>query len=71
LAVMLRPVQALAVLLGLFWIVAPLWQAALEARWGERALYLWFVRAWPIAAVLLSFALIASRETVPFLSFQF
>ncbi|MEN2672888.1 MBOAT family O-acyltransferase [Herbaspirillum huttiense] len=71
LAVMLRPVQALAVLLGLFWIVAPLWQAALEARWGERALYLWFVRAWPIAAFLLSFALIASRETVPFLYFQF
>ncbi|EPN30941.1 cellulose acetylase, subunit WssH, partial [Pseudomonas syringae pv. actinidiae ICMP 18807] len=26
---------------------------------------------WPVAGFLLSFALIASRETVPFLYFQF
>jgi len=71
LAVVLRPVQALAVLLGLFWIVAPLWQEASQARWADSVVYLWFLRLWPVAGFLLSFALIASRETVPFLYFQF
>lgn len=70
-AVILRPVQALAVLLGVVFVIMPIWQARLEQRFAGHALLGWFYALWPILGFLLSFALIASRETVPFLYFQF
>ncbi|EPN04767.1 cellulose acetylase, subunit WssH, partial [Pseudomonas syringae pv. actinidiae ICMP 19070] len=36
-----------------------------------RPLFIAGAALWPVAGFLLSFALIASRETVPFLYFQF
>ena len=64
--------NALAVLaFGIVCLLLPLYQARAEARFGE----IWAFRAvgavWPILGFLLSFALITSRETVPFLYFQF
>ncbi|MFG0466101.1 MBOAT family O-acyltransferase [Pseudomonas putida] len=70
-AVTLRPAHGMAAVLGVLCIVAPLLQRRAEQRWAQT---LWFVTgaaAWPVAGFLLSFALIASRETVPFLYFQF
>ena len=70
-AATLRPAHGIAAALGLACLLLPLYQARAEARFGE----VWLFRAvgmiWPVAGFLLSFALIASRETVPFLYFQF
>jgi alginate O-acetyltransferase complex protein AlgI len=71
LAVTLRPVHGLAALLGVFCIVAPLLQARCEQRFGGSALFALTAALWPVAGFMLSFALIASREAVPFLYFQF
>lgn len=71
LAVAMRPAHGMAVLLGLVCIIAPIWQTRCEQRFGTQA---WFVVAaslWPVAGFVLSFALIASRDAVPFLYFQF
>ncbi|KAF1047135.1 MAG: hypothetical protein GAK35_00786 [Herbaspirillum frisingense] len=70
-AVSLRPVQGLAALLGVLCVIAPVWQDRCERRLAGNALFIWFSALWPVAGFLLSFALIASRETVPFLYFQF
>lgn len=70
-AATLRPAHGIAAALGLACLLLPLYQARAEARFAE----VWLFRAvgmiWPVAGFLLSFALIASRETVPFLYFQF
>ena len=67
----LRPAHGIATALGIVCLLLPLYQARAEARFGE----IWAFRAvgavWPILGFLLSFALITSRETVPFLYFQF
>ncbi|MGY2216619.1 MBOAT family O-acyltransferase [Pseudomonas sp. SDO558_S425] len=71
LAVAMRPAHGMAALLGLVCIIAPIWQTRCEQRFGTQ---LWFVVAaslWPVAGFVLSFALIASRDAVPFLYFQF
>ncbi|MDY7530368.1 MBOAT family O-acyltransferase [Pseudomonas sp. Bout1] len=71
LAVAMRPAHGMAALLGLVCIIAPIWQARCEQRFGAQP---WFVVAaslWPVAGFVLSFALIASRDAVPFLYFQF
>ena len=71
LAATVRPVHGLAALLGVACIILPIWQARAEHRFASRA---WFVHAaalWPVAGFVLSFALIASRDSVPFLYFQF
>lgn len=65
----LRPVHGLAGLLGVFGVVAPLLRPYCEKQLGGLSLYT--AALWPIAGFMLSFALIASRETVPFLYFQF
>jgi len=71
LAVTLRPVQALAAVLGVLCVVGPLWQTRFERRLAAHVPLVWAANLWPVAGFLLSFALIASREAVPFLYFQF
>ena len=71
LAVTLRPVHGLAALLGLVCIIAPIWQARCEQRFANNVAFNWVAALWPVAGFLLAFALIASREAVPFLYFQF
>ena len=66
-----RPVHALAAALGVFCIIAPLYQARLERRFGHSPLYTLVAALWPVAGFLLAFSLIASRDAVPFLYFQF
>ncbi|NWB76031.1 MBOAT family protein [Pseudomonas sp. G5001] len=71
LAVAMRPAHGMAALLGLVCIIAPIWQTRCEQRFSTQP---WFVVAaslWPVAGFVLSFALIASRDAVPFLYFQF
>ncbi|MEB2645071.1 MBOAT family O-acyltransferase [Pseudomonas canadensis] len=70
-AVAMRPAHGMAALLGLVCIIVPIWQVRCEQRFGTQP---WFVVAaslWPVAGFVLSFALIASRDAVPFLYFQF
>ncbi|MCX7080577.1 MAG: MBOAT family protein, partial [Pseudomonas sp.] len=71
LAVTLRPVHGLAALLGLACILAPLLQTRCERRFAGHAIFAPVAALWPVAGFMLSFALIASREAVPFLYFQF
>lgn len=71
LAVTLRPVHGIAAALGLLCIVLPIWQVRCEKRFAGNAVFNWIAALWPVAGFLLSFALIASREAVPFLYFQF
>jgi alginate O-acetyltransferase complex protein AlgI len=71
LAVTLRPAHGIAALLGVACVLAPLLQSRCEQRFGTRPLFVLGAALWPVAGFLLSFALIASRETVPFLYFQF
>lgn len=71
LAVTLRPVHGLAAMLGVACVIAPIWQTRCERRLAGNALFAWVSALWPVAGFLLSFALIASREAVPFLYFQF
>lgn len=66
-----RPVHALAAALGVFCVIAPLYQARLERTFGHSALYAVLAALWPVAGFLLAFSLIASRDAVPFLYFQF
>ena len=71
LAVTLRSAHGLAALLGIACILAPAFKSRYEQRFGGSALYAPIAAVWPVAGFLLSFALIASREAVPFLYFQF
>ena len=71
LAVTLRSAHGLAALLGVACIIAPLFKSRYEQRFGARAWFAPIAALWPVAGFLLSFALIASREAVPFLYFQF
>ena len=71
LAVTLRSAHGLAALLGIACILAPAFKSWYEQRFGSSALYAPIAAVWPVAGFLLSFALIASREAVPFLYFQF
>lgn len=71
LAVTLRPVHALAAALGVFCVIAPIWKDRFDAHVTGNALFAAIANLWPVAGFLLSFALIASREAVPFLYFQF
>lgn len=71
LAVTLRPVHVLAAALGLACILAPLLQGRVEDRYADNPLVLVTAALWPVLGFLLSFSLIASREAVPFLYFQF
>ncbi|WP_145190901.1 MBOAT family protein [Pseudomonas sp. URMO17WK12:I11] len=71
LAATLRPVHGLAAALGVFCVIAPLWQARIEQRFSHSALYAAGAALWPVAGFLLAFSLIASRDAVPFLYFQF
>lgn len=71
LAVTLRPVHFLAAALGLACIVAPLLQGRVEDRFADNPLVLVTAALWPVLGFMLSFSLIASREAVPFLYFQF
>lgn len=70
-AVTLRPVHGLAALLGVLCIIAPLLQTRREQQFAGSAVFALTAALWPVAGLLLSFALIASREAVPFLYFQF
>jgi alginate O-acetyltransferase complex protein AlgI len=65
----LRPVHGLAGLLGVLGIVAPLLRPYAEKHLAGTVLFP--AAVWPIVGFMLSFALTASRETVPFLYFQF
>jgi alginate O-acetyltransferase complex protein AlgI len=65
LAVTLRPVHGIAALLGVLYIVAPVLQSRFEQRFVGHAVFA------PMLGFLLAFALVASRESVPFLYFQF
>lgn len=67
----LRLSHAIAAALGVLCLVLPLYQLRAEQRFGQRWLFRALGALWPILGFLLSFALIASRETVPFLYFQF
>jgi alginate O-acetyltransferase complex protein AlgI len=69
LSAILRPVHGFAGLLGVLVIVAPLLRPYAEKH--RVGLALCTAALWPIAGFMLSFALTASRETVPFLYFQF
>ena len=71
LAVTLRPVHGLAATLGVICVLAPIWQLRCEERLAGNALFAWCAALWPVSGFLLSFSLIASREAVPFLYFQF
>jgi alginate O-acetyltransferase complex protein AlgI len=71
LAVTIRPVHGLAALLSVIGVIMPVWQPALEQRLAKHCLWAYCRALWPLAGFLLSFALIASREAVPFLYFQF
>lgn len=71
LAVALRPAHGMAALLGLVCIVAPLWQVRVERSLGTRPWFVLGAALWPVVGFVLSFALIASRDAVPFLYFQF
>lgn len=71
LAATVRPTHAIAAALGVFCVIAPIYQQRCEARFGQNALFCLLGASWPVLGFLLSFALIASRETVPFLYFQF
>ena len=71
LAATVRPTHAIAAALGVFCVVAPVYQQRCEARFGQNAIFCLLGTLWPVLGFLLSFALIASRETVPFLYFQF
>jgi len=71
LAASVRPVHALAAALGVFCVIAPLYQVRVEQRFGHSALYAVLAALWPVAGFLLAFSLIASRDAVPFLYFQF
>jgi alginate O-acetyltransferase complex protein AlgI len=71
LAVTLRPAHGIAAMLGVACVILPVWQARAESRWSDDRWFLMLGAAWPICGFMLSFALIASRETVPFLYFQF
>lgn len=70
LAVILRPVHAVAAVLGIVCVILP----ALHPWWDRRPAthlrQLWSA-TWPLAGFLLSFGLIAARGAVPFLYFQF
>ena len=71
LAVTLRSAHGLAALLGVACIIAPLFKDRVEQRFGTQVWFVPIAALWPVAGFLLSFALIASREAVPFLYFQF
>jgi alginate O-acetyltransferase complex protein AlgI len=71
LAVAMRPAHGMAALLGLVCIIAPIWQARCEQSVGTRPWFFVVAALWPVAGFVLSFALIASRDAVPFLYFQF
>src|SRR5450830_835055 len=71
LAVTLRPVHGIAALLGVLYILAPVLQSRVERRFAGNELFVLAAALWPVLGFTLSFALIASREAVPFLYFQF
>ena len=71
LAATLRPSHGIAAVLGVFCVIAPIYQQRFEARFSQSTLICLMGSMWPVLGFLLSFALIASRETVPFLYFQF
>ena len=71
LAATLRPAHGIAAALGVICLLLPLLQGRAEARFGGSLVFRAVGALWPILGFLLSFALIASRETVPFLYFQF
>ncbi|KAF1027459.1 MAG: Peptidoglycan O-acetyltransferase [Pseudomonas sp.] len=71
LAVALRPAQGMAALLGVVCIIAPVWQARVERSIGTRPWFVVGAALWPVLGFVLSFALMASRDAVPFLYFQF
>jgi alginate O-acetyltransferase complex protein AlgI len=71
LSVTLRPLHGVAAMLGVICLILPIWQERCERRLADNALFAWVSAGWPVAGFLLSFALIASREAVPFLYFQF
>ena len=71
LSVTLRSAHGLAALLGVACIIAPLFKHRYEERFGAQFWFAPMAALWPVAGFLLSFALIASREAVPFLYFQF
>ena len=71
LAATLRPVHGLAAGLGVLCLLLPLWQQRVEQSLGQHRAVRVMGAVWPLLGFALSFALIASRETVPFLYFQF
>ncbi|AMB86903.1 cellulose acetylase [Pseudomonas agarici] len=71
LAVTLRPVHGMAALLGVACVLAPLLQARCARRFADSGWFALTAALWPVLGFILSFALIASREAVPFLYFQF
>ena len=71
LASVLRPVHALAAALGVYAIVHPVLQPRWLALGGTSRTAAAWRALWPAAAFLLAFALISSRDAVPFLYFQF
>ncbi|WP_312933594.1 MBOAT family O-acyltransferase [Pseudomonas sp.] len=71
LAATLRPVHGLAAALGIACLLLPLLKPWAEQRFADHLVFRTVGALWPVLGFALSFALIASRETVPFLYFQF
>lgn len=71
LATVLRPVHALAAVLGVYAIIHPVLQPRWLAWAGSSRLAMVWRAVWPVGAFVLAFALISSRDAVPFLYFQF
>lgn len=71
LAATLRPVHGLAAALGIACLLLPLLKPWAEQRFADHLMFRAVGALWPVLGFALSFALIASRETVPFLYFQF
>jgi alginate O-acetyltransferase complex protein AlgI len=71
LAITIRSLHGVAAILGVLWLIEPIWRVHYARFLAANTLFSWLDALWPVAGFLLSFALIASREAVPFLYFQF
>jgi len=66
---MMRPVNWMALMLGIICVIVPALSGWFASHINPLAQQL--IKPWPIITFVLSFALIASRGSVPFLYFQF
>ena len=69
LRITMQPAQLFAIALGIACVIAPLARTAVRNRTPRTVLAI--ADLWPVAGFILAMALIASRQAVPFLYFQF